>query len=124
MLRLVSLYLPVLFPSWRFFQEIGPGTRVEYRVNHGPWREATHRPESLPLRTMLARLLWNADWNETLFLVSCAERLMVEPTAHSAQTLNARLAKRAGGHGTLEFRLVFVTAAGRSCDYQSAPHEF
>ncbi len=124
MLRLFQLYLAVLFPSWRFFQEIGPGTRVEYRVNGGDWVEATARPVRLSLRAMLLRLFWNAGWNETLYLVSCAERLMIEPTTHSNQELNRRLARRAGGRGRLEFRLIFVSADGRSIGHQSAPNEY
>ncbi len=34
---------------------------------------------------MLRRIFWNPEWNESLFLVSCAERLMQNPTEFSAK---------------------------------------
>ncbi len=124
MLRLVLLYLPVLFPSWRFFQEVGPSPRVEYRVDGGDWREATGRPGRMGPGAMLRRLFWNPDWNETLFLVSCAERLVEEPTQHSMDEIHARIARRIGGAGVLEFRLVFHVRGGAMVKYQSAPVTF
>jgi len=32
---------------------------------------------------MSGRMFWNPSWNESLFLVSCAERLLQNPTPHS-----------------------------------------
>ncbi len=124
MLRLVLLYLPALFPSWRFFMEVGPSPRVEYRVDGGPWRAATGRPLRVGPGAMLRRLFWNPDWNETLFLVSCAERLVEEPTPHSVEEIRARIARRIGGAGVLEFRLVFHVRDGASVEFQSAPLAF
>ncbi|MDH5180157.1 MAG: hypothetical protein OEY07_10845, partial [Gammaproteobacteria bacterium] len=41
----------------------------------------------------LRRMVWNPRWNETLFLVSCAERLLAEPTAHSEHEIFKRIAR-------------------------------
>ena len=116
MLALLRLYLPVLFPSWRFFKEIEPSARVEYRVGSGPWSPATARPRRVGPLAMLGRLFWNPHWNETLYLVSCAERLVSEPTDHAAAEIRARVARRERVSGRLGFRLVFHDRNGRSVE--------
>ena len=72
---------------------------------------------------MLRRLLWNPQWNESLFLVSLAERLMsntatAETAAHSQRELLMRVARHLDRHGLcergdhLQIRLRFVRRAG------------
>ncbi|MBU1374370.1 MAG: hypothetical protein KKE02_21860 [Alphaproteobacteria bacterium] len=134
MLRAVSLLLPALIPSWRFFDAIGPSPRVEYALLPAadaaprPWREFRPRPAHLSLAAMLGRLVWNPRWNETLFLVSCAERLMDQPTAHSEDEIFRRIDADVGGAASqpwLCFRLVFLSREGdaitRDVLFQSEP---
>jgi hypothetical protein len=115
----LQLLLPALIPSWNFFDVIAPSPRVEYAlipsVEASPeaWREFRPRPERVAPATMAARLLWNPRWNESLFLVSCAERLIDNPTAHSEDEIFKRIAADLARGGTtfegwLTFRLVFV----------------
>ncbi len=47
---------------------------------------------------MLGRLFWNARLNETLFVVSCAGRLLTEPTAHSQNEIFRRIAADLADH--------------------------
>ena len=62
----------------------------------------------------MKRMLFNADWNESLFLVSCAERLIEYPTKHSEDEIFKRLIAgisdkdKASGAKFIQFRLVFV----------------
>jgi len=70
---------------------------------------------------MLAQLLWNPRWNETLFLVSCAERLVDQPTAHSENEIFARIAadlargpEAAALPAWLTFRLTFLSREGET----------
>lgn len=120
-MRSLSLLLPALVPSWRFFDTIGPSPRIEYALLSSPddapddWQEFRPRPQRVSLRSMLARLVWNPGWNETLFLVSCAERLADHPTAHSEDEIYRRIATDvaqvldAAPQGPwLCFRLVFL----------------
>ncbi len=65
---------------------------------------------------MLRRLLWNPRWNESLFVVSCAERLMDQPTDHSRDEIFKRIAadlvrlpQGDAAGDWLSFRLVFVS---------------
>jgi hypothetical protein len=125
LLQTLKLLLPALVPSWRFFDTIAPSPRIEFTLLHtaqeasGRWREFRPRPARLPIGGMLKRLFWNPRWNESLFLVSCAERLMASPTEHSRQEIldriEAELARDsidAGANPYLQFRLVFLSREG------------
>ncbi|UWQ51310.1 hypothetical protein [Leisingera caerulea] len=139
MLTLFKLLLPALMPSWRFFKSVDPSPRVEFRMlagTSGPptdWQEFRPRPQRLSPLAVAGRMLWNARWNESLFLVSCAERLTLAPTEHSRQEILRRIAadlQRALPPGALlpclQFRLVFLDRGedGRlvkAVTYQSEP---
>ena len=77
-----KLLLPALLPSWNFFDVIAPSPRIEFTLLHSEndtstqWQEFRPRPALLPLSKMLSRMFWNPRWNETLYVVSCAERIM------------------------------------------------
>ena len=90
--------LPVLIPSWRFFDFIAPSPRIEFAViaqlddPTTRWQEFRPRPVQLPVAAMLRRLLWNPIWNESLFIVSCAEKLLDEPSIRREVELLTRIA--------------------------------
>lgn len=117
----LKLLLPALIPSWNFFDVIAPSPRLEYALLRsigdasGDWRAFRPRPERVPPLTLLMRLVWNPRWNETLFLVSCAERLTDEPTPHSEDEIFKRVAADLArdpedpARPWLCFRLVFVS---------------
>lgn len=120
MLKTLSLILPVLVPSWRFFQTIEPSPRVQWAVLSAPdaapddWQEFRPQPATVSLFQMLLRLVWNPARNEDLFVISCAERIKDHPTAHSIKEIRHRIQddlERTRGDTTaqmLQFRLVFV----------------
>ena len=95
---MLRLLLPALIPSWRFFDSIGSSPRLEFALlktpdNSAPeWREFDPRPAQVPLAAMLLRLFWNRHWNESLYLVSCAEKLLAEPSAVNESNLLRRIA--------------------------------
>lgn len=97
MFTMFKLLLPALIPSWRFFDVIAASPRIEYAQMATPseavmdWREFRPRPERLSMAAMLGRLFWNAQWNEALYVVSCAERLLTEPTTHSQDEIFRRV---------------------------------
>lgn len=115
MLSIAKLLLPALTPSWRFFDSVGPSPRIEFALLETPedeaadWREFRPRPATLSGREMLRRLFWNPDRNESLFLTSCAERLLESPTEHSLHEIEARLAADLSeGPPYLQFRIALV----------------
>ncbi|HEU5048170.1 MAG TPA: hypothetical protein VFT64_10050 [Rickettsiales bacterium] len=116
MLETVKLLLPALVPSWRFFDRIAASPRVEFRAGAGEWREFCPRPAYLSLGSMLKRLFWNPRWNESLFMVSCAERLLHDGEAHCARAIADRIRTQFIKDGTqadrLQFRLVFIHREG------------
>ncbi|MEZ5649677.1 MAG: hypothetical protein R3E87_03930 [Burkholderiaceae bacterium] len=117
----LRLLLPALIPSWNFFDWVAPSPRIEVALLRSPddadpaWREFRPRPRHLSPGAMLGRLFWNPRWNETLFLISCAERLAEYPTAHSANEIFRRIAHDLPATRELRylrFRLVFVSRSG------------
>ena len=120
MLKTLLLLLPVLVPSWRFFEEIEPSPRVEWTLLPNrdtlPNKWYEFRPRALKTSPfqMLRCLFWNPEWNETLFVVSCAERIAQHPTNHSIKEINQRILADLDrmNFGTrdmlMQFRLVFV----------------
>ncbi|GAA6196940.1 hypothetical protein [Pseudophaeobacter sp.] len=130
MLHLLSLFLPTVIPSWRFFKTVAPSPRIEYRLIEagrvGDWQEDRPRPGHLGLGQILRRMLWNPEWNEQLYLVSCSERLIDEPSQHSVDEINLRVARLLpAGQQELQFRLVFVSREQgqivKLVEYESSP---
>lgn len=117
-MELFRLYLPVLFPSWRFFAEVGASPRVEFRVGQGPWRDAMDRPERLSVAGRVTALFWNARWNQALFLAACAERYAVERKSWLLQEITARLVTRFELSAPPELRISFVTPQGTEVFFQ------
>lgn len=89
MIRALRLLLPALIPSWAFFKAVEPSPRVQWRLLSAPndtaptWQEFRPRPAQISPLTILIRLIWNPKWNESLYVVSLSERLMITPTEHS-----------------------------------------
>jgi hypothetical protein len=129
MLQSLKLFLPALIPSWRFFETVEASPRIEFtqlKTEDGKaadWQEFRPRPAHLSFSTMFKRLLWNPAWNESLFLVSCAERLMDKPTEHSRQEIVARIKAQLEQQGVnvtamphVQFRLAFVSRSGEELE--------
>jgi hypothetical protein len=132
MLQPLKLILPALIPSWNFFDVIAASPRVEYALLASPgadgdWREFRPRPQSLSPLAMVRRLAWNPVWNESLFLVSLAERLTSEGDQSHAETeMFRRLAAEVPPEAPwLNFQLVFVSRQGEAIErevlYRPAP---
>ena len=117
-MELLHLILPVLFPSWRFFGEIGASPRVEFRDASGHWRDAMARPQRLSAVARLGRLVWNPDWNEALFLTALAERLLTEPEPWIEPEISARLSARFAVERPA-FRIALVTPGRREVVFSS-----
>ncbi len=124
---MLQLLLPALIPSWRFFDRVGPAPAVEFalgRVADEPaseWHEVHPRPTRVSVGLMLTRVFWNPRWNEFLYLTSCAERLLDEPSPNRAAHLWMRVADivrathgaaTTAGDRFLRVRVVEVTRAG------------
>lgn len=95
---MLRLLLPALIPSWRFFDYIAPSPRIEFALLARPddpvadWQEFRPHPAHVSSVSMLRSLLWNPRWNESLYMVSCAERIIDEPSAIGENELVLRIA--------------------------------
>lgn len=114
------LILPVLLPSWRFFQSIEPSPRGQWKLpserNDGTssWQEFRPRPHKVAPLKMIRHLFWNPGWNEILYLVSCAERIQQSGSLHSIDQISQRILSEIARlnidtvEKSMQFRLVFV----------------
>lgn len=134
MLSTFKLLLPAVIPSWRFFESIAPSPRIEYaefdsaQKQLDDWQVFRPRPKTLSIAAMLKRMVWNPEWNEDLFLMSCAERLIQNPTQHSEDEILRRIGavlEPASGC-TIQFRLAFINREGETLEkhilYTSRPY--
>ncbi|MBL4791277.1 MAG: hypothetical protein JKY60_20275 [Kordiimonadaceae bacterium] len=117
MFQTLKLVLPALIPSWRFFDTIAPSPRIEFSLIKNKktpvrnWKIFRPRPVTISFFNMMTRMVWNPRWNDNLFLVSCAERLMQKPTEHSYQEILNRIQadiKESDGFSFVQFRLIFT----------------
>lgn len=130
--KTLSLLLPTLFPSWRFFQTVGPSPRIEYRIvqngQASDWAQSHPLPEHVSALQMLGRMLWNPARNTQLYMVSLAERLVSGIHDHSEAELNRLIQEQVlATQGQLQFRLMFLTPEGDQITaavvYESTPIE-
>ncbi|MDH5666151.1 MAG: hypothetical protein OEY10_07640 [Nitrosopumilus sp.] len=97
MFQAFKLLIPAIVPSWRFFDYISASPRVYYVLldeQYKPlsdWTLFRPHPVRLGFLQMLQRMVWNPYWNESLFVVSCAERLLDYPTQHSEKQIIKRI---------------------------------
>ena len=93
----LKLLFPALIPSWNFFDLIAPSPRIQFTLlkeendSNRNWQEFRPRPEHLSFLQMIKRMLWNPMWNESLYLVACAERIIDTYSSHSEGEILARI---------------------------------
>ena len=117
----LSLILPALVPSWRFFDGVAPSPRVQWGRVMGAdspkvWHEFRPRPAHVSLPRMMVRLFWNPAWNDNLYLVSCAERVQCLPTQHAVGDIRKRIQEEVGpAHAgeMLRFCLLYTSPSPR-----------
>jgi hypothetical protein len=120
--------MPALIPSWNFFDIITPSPRIQYALlgteneTAQAWHEFRPRPAHVSFLQMLGRMLWNAKWNESMFVVSCAERIMEQPTQHSEDEILRRIIADLADNTTntrlmaathVQFRILVVERQGK-----------
>ena len=94
---MLKLILPVIFPSWRFFSGIGPSPRIQFTFlqnlndKSSDWREFRVKPQRVSFWEGLRRLFFNPQWNETLYMNTCAECLFDEYSLMREQEIMKRL---------------------------------
>lgn len=120
-MELLRLYLPVLFPSWRFFAEVGASPRLIF-FEDGFWHDGLIWPDRLGMSAHLFRLIWNADRNEALYLAALSERLVAEPAPWIGPEIARRLMLRFDLPDPPRFRIAFVTPDGMEAVYESPGH--
>lgn len=105
-LRLLRLLLPVLVPSWRFFDVIAASPRIDYgwsdavSVEPVHWHPFCPPPAVLGFGQQLCGLVWNPNRNAALYLVSCGDRVVHGGDAFALAEIRSALL-RAAGQGEL-----------------------
>lgn len=124
-----QLIMPVLIPSWRFFDTIAPSPRIEFALFDDAenisqkWQEFWPRPEHVGILRMLRRMVWNPCWNESLYVVACAERLIKLQDEDTQKHSAVQIAQRIRRHlpddekaKSFKFRLVFMSRDGNNVE--------
>lgn len=112
MIKFISLIMPIILPSWRFFDWIGPSPRIEIRKdsalnNVNPWHTFMPKPERISIGQMICHMVWNPHRNEALFLASLSERLMHGEEEFAREEIFHRIIAKTPQCQSIEFRLVF-----------------
>ena len=139
---MMTLLLPALIPSWRFFDTVKPSPRIEYILltdgqgeadeRAQDWQELYPKPDRVSVGQLIRRMFWNPRWNEALFLVSLAERMSADPSDFVEQELTARVLSGLKVRGAsdkqpfMQYRIAFVLrvddALEKHVTYQSPIH--
>ncbi len=138
MLHTLKLLLPALLPSWNFFDVIAPSPRIQFALlntkNETPqqWQTFRPRPDNITFKQMLTRMLWNPRWNESLFVMSCAERIIAQHTQplvrqHSEDEILKRISQELSvtlspEENYLQFRLELVQRQGEKLRHDIVFH--
>ncbi len=123
---MLKLILPVIFPSWRFFSSIGPSPRIQISYSSSDvseaalWQDFRPLPQRVSITDGLRRLFLNSQWNESLYLNTCAERLFEGHSEVREQEIMHRILRaiRAGDITSpayashVSFRIKVVTRNG------------
>jgi hypothetical protein len=94
---MLKLLFPILFPSWRFFSGIGLSPRFDFGfikyTDEQPenWQEFSVLPEKVELGKGIVRLLHNPEWNERLYINTCAENLFDQYSEFHEQEIARRI---------------------------------
>lgn len=116
----MNLLLSVFISPWQFFKESVPSPRVEFVLldslddQSSDWQEFCLRPKSMSFLELIKTLFFNPTWNESVYVMDCAERLIVDPCDDDEKEIMQRIKKslelKDGSY--IQFRLVFVTKYG------------
>lgn len=88
---------PIIFPSWRFFSSIGPSPRFDFGfikyTDEQPevWQEFSVLPEKVGFTKGVVRLLHNPEWNDRLYINTCAENLFDQYSEFREQEIARRI---------------------------------
>jgi hypothetical protein len=123
----LKLLLPVFIPSWQFFKDLAPSPRIEFTLHKTAeeglcdWQELNLRPQRLSIIEMLVSIFFNPRWNEALFIMNCAEQLIINPTEYGSREIMKRIQSELERRQVdlrmtpyLQFRLVFVSRENTS----------
>jgi len=104
MLRGLSLLVPALMPSWRFFDVITAAPRIEVSHLATPdatpiWAPFRPKPQRSGVAASIGRLLWNPDGNATLYLNACVERVAEGCEGPYLDHISAAVRSEMGGSG-------------------------
>lgn len=90
---MLRLLLPILFPSWRFFNSIGPSPRLMLQFDESDWMEFCPKPQHINCLQRLSQVFYNPAGNKTLFVQSLAVRLFDEQDSLAITNINLALAQ-------------------------------
>lgn len=119
---------PVLIPSWRFFDRIGPRISIEYTWLRSPtdknqaaaWQLFDPRNPQPNFFESLSTLFYNPMGNEYLYLLSCGEKIVSQDSEPAVAIIFQRLPVFSPNPLTLPY-FVFRILTDNQVSYVSEP---
>lgn len=127
----LRLVLSALISSWQFFKEAVFSPNIEFTLlktvdDKKNWIEFCYRPQQRTLLQIVTSLFFNPVWNEALFMMDCAEKMLVEPSKELDCEIMERIIAELERRGYdlrdlsyLQYRLVLEEGHNRELAYVS-----
>lgn len=124
MLVLRSL-ISALISNWQFFKESTLAPVIEVNVDGADWQELSLRPKSQSFFDIVKSLFFNPHWNEALFIMDCAERLVLEKSQEDEDELTERIKLKLSTQNAkyFEFRIIFISKDQKEIVFNSDKKE-
>ena len=90
-MKTLTLFLSAIVSSWQFFKESARETIIEVSSDEIQWQVLKLRDERRSLLEFFTGIFYNAKWNEALYIMDCAERLLTDIRQRNIDELMDRL---------------------------------
>ena len=82
-----------MISSWQFFKEVTPKLEIEFSWNDDArnWQVLKLRAQNLSTIELIKSVFFNPQWNEALYIMDCAERLIMNPSQERINQLKERI---------------------------------
>ena len=90
-MKTLTLFLSAIISSWQFFKEAAEAPVLEISFNDENWDVLSLRSDKRTFLGFLGGIFYNPKWNEALYIMDCAERLLTDISQRNIDELMDRV---------------------------------